>query len=156
MTLQYGSWTIGGDGFPAIAWTDVPGNATEGTFEGTVEVRFPRSVDKTLSGRPCAAIGLPKIIIESPMMTGNAMSFWQGFFSASSDTTASIILHIFNPRSAYTGSAAWVAACGLMSRPTFSSIRPGSSGSGIYHNRTYYESVSIVVSECEFNEIGVG
>ena len=128
-------------------WTDIPSHAFHGTYEGTVELRYPTAGEFDGLGRPCGAFGRPVGIISTPMMTGSGMGWWSGRFDAATCTTSSIVIRLFNPRTTAQGESAWVACSGWLMRPTYSRVRPG--GDSAASGTTYYYDVEIRINQCE-------
>lgn len=112
------------------AWLDVPVSAYQGTLEGTFEVRYPEPQSKTGVGRPCAAIGEPKIVIESRVMTASGMSFWQGMFQTIESLDKEFWLTARESRSGI-----WNKYSGWLLRPTYSRIQVGTGSlNTLYHD----------------------
>jgi hypothetical protein len=128
-------------------WTDIPSYAFHGTYEGTVELRYPQFTDYDGLGRPCGAVGKPVGIIQSPFMTGCGMGWWNARFDAATCTTSSIVIKLFNPRTTQAGANAWTSCSGWLQRPTYSRVRPG--GDNTASANTYYYDVEIRINNCE-------
>ena len=64
------------------AWTTIPSAAIYGTHPGTYHVEYPPAADYTYAGAPCAAVGLPSVVIRTAWLTDTGMGFWQGYSPA--------------------------------------------------------------------------
>lgn len=138
--FQYKS-TAGG------SWTDVPSYAVHGTYEGNIELVYPPAEQFDGLGRPCGAVGQPSVRISSGLMTASGMVFWQSFFSAASNLSASIWLKVFDPRSTKLGASAWTTCSGYLLRPAWKRIKVG--GDSPTQANTWYYGVEIVVNNCD-------
>jgi len=129
------------------SWSDIPSHAFHGTYEGTVEVRYPQSTEYDGTGKPCAAFGKPTGIITTPFLTGSGMGWWSARFDAAACTTSSIVIKLFNPRTQGTGADAWLTCSGWLQRPTYSRVRPG--GDTAASGTTYYYDVEIRINNLD-------
>lgn len=119
-------------------WTDVPVGAWP-EDDGALFLEYPKASELDGLGRPCGAYGRPRIVIKSARMTETGMSFWRGLFASAASEYVTIWLKVYSPRS-----AAWEAWTGVMHRPSFADLAPGSGAAN-----TLYQNVEIIVTECE-------
>lgn len=117
------------------SWTDVPLSAYHGSYEGTYELIYPQPQAVTGMGRPCAAIGLPKIKLSSTLMTASGMSFWQGKFASDSSLDAEFWLTVRNARN-----DTWEKYTGWLLRPSYNRIQIGTGSLN-----TMYSDVEITI-----------
>ncbi len=129
-------------------WTDVPSYAFAGTYENGAVIVYPEATQYDGTGKQCAAIGKPSIVIKSSLMTASGLSFWQSFFSSSLATTASISLWAFNPRSLGAGASAWTSCSGWMARPKFERVKLDNVMARSGSANTWYYSVEIRIENC--------
>lgn len=118
------------------SWETVPSAALYGTYGGTLHVEYPQPEDKDGLGRPCGAVGRPRIVIETPFLTETGMAFWRARFPDTSMTWVGITVEVFDHRAGST-----VRYDGLLLRPEFSGVSMSSS-TKIYRN------VRIIIAEC--------
>jgi len=123
----------------AGSWTDMPLTAYHGTFEGSYELIYPESQFKTGLGRPCAAIGMPKIKLSSNIMTASGMNFWQSKFSSTSTLDVEFWISVRNSRNDL-----WEKYTGWLLRPTYNRVAIGTGSL----NTMYYD-VEITVDLVE-------
>jgi len=118
--------------------TDVPFAAwpVEG---GALWVDYPQATDLDGVGAPCGAFGRPRIIIRSPWMRGDGVTFWNGLFASVTAESATIWLKVWSPRS-----GAWSWWTGILHRPTFGNVTSGAATTN-----TIYNDIEIIVTECE-------
>ena len=116
---------------PLVGWTDVPDHAHPDDEAGSVMVVWPNAPDRDGEGNPCGAVGGPWIDIKASKMTGTGLAFYQDYFVTENDISVQIAgITAYNARA-----GRWVQYSGLMLRPTYGGIRPGStSGTTTYRD----------------------
>ena len=129
MSIQY--WT-------GAAWAAIPAAALYGTYDGTCAVLYPRPQAYTNSGKPCAAIGAPKIVIETPWMSDAGMNFWRDRIGSTSVEYSVEDFQIWDMRSESD-----LALCGKLRWPTWASVGHGATAA-----QTVYRNVRILVTDC--------
>lgn len=117
------------------AWTDISAAAITGTLRGGPVVVWPETTERTISGRPCGATGLPKIVIKSQYMDVTGFKWWSDLVT-SGDSVA-FWISAFNPRA-----DAWAQYTGYLCRPRASSIVIGGTAQ-------YYTDVTVEIVECK-------
>lgn len=136
MTEPFRKKTPGG-----TVWADVPKAAYMGTREGLqcVVVR-PPAQDRTGSGLPAGAIGLPFLAIESVAMDGTGMAHWMALFANNdAEYVSGLSLTAYDPRG-----GSWSAWLGTLLRPTFKGPQVGPSAA-----TTIYAEVQILLVNAE-------
>lgn len=106
--------------YNGTSWADVPEYAHP-TDEGVLDVTWPPVTDLTLAGKPCGAVGLPKMLFKSPFMTQQGWAFWQAFFSAGEES------HVVKLKLYDTRTSAWVKYQLDLYRPV-GTCRPRATG----------------------------
>jgi hypothetical protein len=121
------------------SWLDVPWRAAPEAGKGSVIVCYPKAADRTGSGVPCGAFGLPWIEIRAgEMIEGSddtsGMRFWQTFFASATALTAAISLTAYDPRA-----RAWGKYAGTLERPEYESPIDDALNSGrVYRSVIIY------------------
>lgn len=136
MTEPFREKAVGG-----TVWSDVPKAAYMGTREGMqcVVVR-PPATERTGSGLPAGAIGLPFLALESVAMTAEGMAHWNSFFaSTDAEYVAGMRLTAYDPRS-----GSWSPWIGTLLRATFKGPQIGPSAA-----TTLYGEVQILLVDAE-------
>jgi len=110
------------------AYADVPTAAFQGTYDGTLEVRYPDAGEMDGLGRACGAIGQPQISLHSGLMTATGMDFWQNLFATTTATYVELWLKVLDVRT-----NSWDEFHGYLQRPKFSRMIPGSSSTTIWY-----------------------
>lgn len=106
---------------------------------GALWVDYPLVTDLDGLGAPCGAFGRPRIVIRSPWMRGDGITFWHGLFASATAESVPIWLKVWSPRS---GSWSWWS--GILHRPTFGGVTSGATTTNMI-----YSDVEIIVTECE-------
>ena len=125
----------------AGTWTNVPHSAYEGTYDGALDVVYPKPAERGGDGRGCGVVGLPYVHIQSRVMSASGMNFWRTLFAAASSVDAEVWLKARDPRA---GSAVsnWVPWTGWLARPKWGQLQVGSGSLD-----TLYFDVEIMVHE---------
>lgn len=118
-----------------MSWTTVPDYAIHGTYMGSLDVRYPEPEDRDGNGKPCGAIGLRNIRMQSESMTACGMNFWMGFFSGEYSTEREFWLTARNPRTNL-----WSRYTGWLLRPSYERVQIGSGSASVI-----YEGVEVIV-----------
>ena len=117
-------------------WQDIP-DVAHPDDQGSISVEYPEAADRDGMGNPCGAVGLPRIVVRSSIMTGTGWNWWQAFFANATALSAAISVTAFDPR---TGT--WPKWAGTLIRPTAGNVQPGATAA-----RTLYQDVEIVIEQ---------